>query len=331
MEANNLVPQKLSIVPNQFDHSLLELVERGINAAIGKGDGIVKEMCVHIANSGGKRIRPQLVLQSGAVFSLINAKMVDAAVAAELIHMASLVHDDVIDKSGLRRGKPSVNRQWGNHAAVLCGDWLFAQAFGLLSGRGLAGCMRVMVDAIQRMCQGELLQAAYQYNLNVDLDTYIAVISMKTAKLLESCCKAGALSGNAAIHGVRALGEFGLNIGIAFQIIDDILDFQGCSGKTGKPKDEDLRQGILTLPVILLLKDPKYGGQARKLLSCGDFSDESLAAINEMLYLSNSIEAARRIAWSYIDKAQHCLEILPQTESLKYLYNMAALLREREK
>lgn len=333
MEATitNPIYQITSHVAKENEPTLIELVEKGINTSIGKSEGLVHEMCASIASSGGKRIRPQLVLQSGVAFSAANAKMVDAAVAAELIHMASLVHDDVIDQSGLRRGMPSVNRQWGNHAAVLCGDWLFAQAFALLSGKGLAGCMHVMVDAIQSMCQGELIQAANQYNLNVGFDTYIEAISMKTAKLLESCCKAGALSGNADASGVQALGEFGLNIGIAFQIIDDILDFQGCSAKTGKPKDEDLRQGIITLPIIVLLKDAKYGGQARELLSCGDFSDELLATINEMLYASDSIEVARQIASSYIDKAQRCLEALPKSESVTILHNMASLLRQREK
>lgn len=313
------------------DDGIIKLVERGINAAIAQSEGIVHEMCAHIAGSMGKRIRPQLLLRCGAAFSPVNAGMVEAAVAAELIHMASLVHDDVIDRSGLRRGKSSVNKQWGNHAAVLCGDWLFAKAFGLLSEKGLTGCMRAMVEAIQSMCQGELQQAANRYNLGIGLDTYMDVISKKTAKLLECCCKAGALCGNASESGVQALGDFGLNIGIAFQIIDDILDFQGSSGKMGKPKGEDLRQGIVTLPIILLLKDNKYGGQARNLLSNGNFTAKSVSVINEMLYASNSIESSCRVAWSHIDKAQCCLEALPQSESRAFLYNLATSLRQREK
>jgi heptaprenyl diphosphate synthase len=163
------------------------------------------------------------------------------------------------------------------------------------------------------------------------LDVYLEVISKKTASLLEACCKAGALSGNADASGVKALGEFGLNLGIAFQIVDDILDFQGSADKMGKPKGEDLSRGIITLPVILLLKDGKYGGPAKDLLSDGRFNAKSVAALHEMLFACDAAESSWQMAWSYIGKAQTCLEALPQSESRTYLHDLASALRQREK
>jgi heptaprenyl diphosphate synthase len=309
---------------------VMALAENGVQEAIADSEGVVREMCDHIAQSGGKRIRPQLVVYSGLTISRINNRMICAAVAAELIHMASLVHDDIIDVSDLRRGKPSVNKQWGNHAAVLCGDWLFAKAFGILSGKGLADSMVYMVDAIQSMCHGELIQASNKNYIDISLDAYYEQIVKKTAKLLECCCKSGAVAGCAKSPEIKALGEFGLNIGKAFQIIDDVLDFRGNTGKMGKPKGEDLRQGIITLPVILLMQDKEFGGQARELISMGNCRAKDVAAINSMLIASGAMEKAYGVADSFINLAQSHLVGLPDSKSKVYLNNLASSLRRRE-
>lgn len=330
-----LISQELilntSIGKGMRDTNLITLVEKGINEALDDSRGAVRDMCAHIAGAGGKRIRPQLVLYSGLAFSKVTAKMVHAAVAAELIHMASLVHDDIIDISELRRGKPTINKLWGNHAAVLCGDWLFAQAFRILSGRGLSGIMGYMVDAIQCMCQGELLQAANNGNLNTSVDAYFEQITMKTAKLLECSCMAGAAAGRANKEEIKALGDFGLNIGMAFQIIDDILDIRGNSGLMGKPKGEDIRQGIITLPVILLLQDERYGCTARELISKARLDEENLTALRDLLAKCGSLDKAYAIGGSYIDKALGNLDGLPDSESKGFLHELATSLRQREK
>lgn len=308
----------------------LELVEKGIRDAIAGSEGIVRDMCAHIAGSGGKRIRPQLVLHCGLAFSLVNKSMIQAAVAAELIHMASLVHDDIIDRSDLRRGSPSVNKLWGNHAAVLCGDWLFAKAFGILASIGVGPCMGYMVDAIQAMCHGEVLQAMNIGNVEIDANTYFSQISKKTAKLLEGCCKCGASTGGGNTAEIRALGGFGLNIGVSFQIIDDILDFRGNSGTMGKPKGEDLGRGVVTLPVIFLLQDGKYGPDARKLLA-GGIGDGEFQTILQMLETSGAIEKAYLVAVAYIESAQACLDLLPDSQSKIILYEIASSLMKRDK
>lgn len=307
----------------------LSLVNRRISESVSNAVGAVREMCGHVAGSCGKMIRPQLVLMSGTAFSRLNDRMIDAAVAAEFIHMASLVHDDVIDQSNLRRGKPSVNQKWGNHAAVLCGDWLFAQAFAILSGAGLGPCMRFMVKAIQSMCHGEMLQAASRYNADIGTDTYYDVIAGKTAHLMESCCKSGAAAGGADGKKIEALGQYGLNIGLAFQIIDDILDFAGDAERMGKPKCGDLRQGIFTLPVILLLRDAGFGNDARAALAGNDLSENAVETVRGLLQAGGAIDAAYSTAWSLIDRALNCLDFLPDSESKTALCNLARTLRNR--
>lgn len=311
-------------------NNIFHLLDEKIQAAISDSDGVIQQMCAHIANSGGKRIRPQLVLSCGTILSnKLNDTVINAAVAAELIHMASLVHDDIIDRSPLRRNKPSVNKLWGNHAAVLCGDWLFAKAFGILSGRGMDASMAYMVEAIQAMCQGEIIQACNKNNIEVSLETYYMQITYKTAKFLECCCKAGAVTGKASYAGIKAAGEFGLNIGLAFQIIDDILDLSGTAKVMGKPKGEDLRQGIITLPVILLLQDGEAGGQAKELLAKGNCNAQGLAIINGLLSSSGALKEAYRIAWSFIDTAQRSLDEIPDSESKVFLHKLATNLRHR--
>lgn len=312
------------------DKDVIALIENGIQEALSDSKGVIRDMCLHITNAGGKRIRPRLVMYSGLAFSKVTSRIINAAVAAELIHMASLVHDDIIDLSGLRRGKPTINKLWGNHAAVLCGDWLFAKAFRILSGRGLATCMGYMIDSIQSMCHGEILQASNKRNLDIGIDAYFDQISMKTATLLECCCKSGAITGRASEAEIKVLGSFGLNIGMAFQIIDDILDIRGNACLMGKPKGEDIRQGIITLPVIFLLQDRRFGCAARELISKASFDAEDMAELGNLFAKSAAADKAYDIAGDYIDKAQNNLIGLPDSESKMFLYSLASSLRLRE-
>lgn len=302
-----------------------ELAEMKIRGAVEKSEGLVREMCTHLLLSGGKRLRPRLVLQSGMAFSRANEKMISAAAASELIHMASLAHDDVIDRAALRRGRPSANKLWGNHAAVLCGDWLFAEAFALLSGRGLSRCMGWMVEAIQQMCHGEVLQAGNLGNLDIGEEAYFELISKKTARLTEACCRCGAAAGGAGEDGIEALGGFGLNLGIAFQIADDVLDFRGRPEATGKPAGEDLSRGVITLPVIHLLKDGRHGERARELLAAGGAAERK--AVGTLLSESGALDGAGCIAAEYVDRALACLGCLPDSESKRFLAGLAERLR----
>lgn len=313
-----------------IESPMSELIEASIEKSLSGDKGVICDMCNHMVKAGGKRIRPLLVLYSGLVFSGMSDELINASVAAELIHMASLVHDDIIDNSNFRRSKPSVNHMWGNHFSVLCGDYLFAKAFGILSGGRLLKSLDVMIEAIESMCTGEIIQAENKFRQDMDIGTYYKQITGKTAVFLECCCKSGASTGGAQPHQIKVLGEYGLNMGIAFQIIDDILDFRGNTKTMGKPKGEDLRQGIVTLPVVLLLKDNKYGDIVKEMISGRRIQTRDIATVNNLLSETGAIDEAFTIAASHIDKARECLRTMPQSEYTGFLDALPGMLEPAE-
>ena len=307
----------------------LEIIERELYSSLGDSSGIIREMCTHMINSGGKRIRPLLVLYSGLAFSGISNDLINAAVAAELIHMATLAHDDIIDNSELRRNRPSLNKVWSNQFGVLCGDFLFSKAFGMLSRNKLLKNLDFMVEAIDNMCNGEILQANNRFNVTTDLNSYYEQIAKKTAIFMECCCKSGACIGDANEPQMRAIGGYGLNLGLAFQIMDDILDFCGNTMTMGKPKGEDFRQGIITMPAILLLTNEKYSSQVNGIISKREYSEQDFGSIVELLYSSGAVDKSHKKAVFHIDAAQNCLEPLPETPYRDCLYHLAEKLKFR--
>lgn len=308
---------------------ILEDIEIELYNTLADSKGAIREMCSHILSAGGKRIRPLLVYYSGRIFEGAPEELVKAAVAAELIHMASLVHDDIIDNSDLRRSRPSVNKIWGNHFAVLCGDYLFAKAFGILAGSRLTKSMDYMVHAIQNMCHGEILQASDRFNGEVSLTSYYERIAMKTGIFIECCCKSGAVIAGAGDMQLQMVGEYGLNLGLAFQIIDDILDFCGEVEVMGKPRCEDLMQGSITLPVLLLMGDKNYEGPVKEMIQGRLVTEQAADHITALLHETGTIRQAFEIASSHIEKAKHCLGFLPQTENAAFLYDLADMLKGR--
>lgn len=307
----------------------MEIVERELDSVLLKSEGAVNTMCSHILKAGGKRIRPLLVLYSGMIFSPASMELAKAAAAAELIHMASLVHDDIIDNSDLRRKKPSVNKLWGRHFAVLSGDYLFARAFGILSGNRLIRSMDYMVEAIENMCKGEILQAGNRFNLEISLDTYYEIITSKTAIFLKNCCKSGAAISGAVGEQVDAAGEFGLDLGLAFQIIDDVLDFCGDGAVMGKPVGEDLRQGIITMPIILLLMAEESSAGIRNAILEKEPEDEFIRRISGMMNKSGIIEKSFEIAAGHIEAARRHLCVLPESPYTECLYKLTDMLMTR--
>lgn len=307
----------------------IELIEKELFNALSDSAGTVREMCSHILNAGGKRIRPMLVLYSGLVFSGPTENIIQASVAAELIHMASLVHDDIIDSSDLRRNKPSVNRVWGNHFAVLCGDYLFARAFGILSRIRPAKSMEYMVAAIQDMCHGEIIQAEARYSL-IDTDMYYEIIRKKTASFLECCCLSGGAAAGASAEMLEALGKYGLNLGFAFQILDDILDFTGDVKVMGKPRGEDLRQGNITLPVLMLMQEDGCGGRLSEYITRGAVPEDAIDEVTRQLADTGILKECYGIVNRHIDAAKDCVDCLPQNTHTVFLRNLADKLRLRD-
>ena len=221
----------------------------------------------HTLSAGGKRLRPALVvLAAHAVRQLFSAHTVFAsAAAAELIHMASLIHDDVVDGSEERRGRPTANAQFGNQISVLVGDYLLAKSIYLAAREGNIDVICVFSKVTVGLSEGEVLQITAKGDVDTSEETYLTIIQKKTAGFIAGCCEVGAMLAGAAPEQVDALTRYGLNCGLAFQIADDLLDYTGDPHKTGKPQCGDLREGKMTLPLILTLRDVSEAERAHLL------------------------------------------------------------------
>lgn len=278
---------------------------------------------------GGKRLRPALVLLCGTFYPAQQSELIDTAAAVELIHTASLVHDDVIDHASTRRGQPTVSARWGDRQAVLYGDFLFARSFSLLTKHGLTGTLGNMTRAISMMCEGEIEQSALLYNCSVTEADYLAYIHKKTAYFLSACCLAGAEACNMPANERKALAAFGLQLGYAFQVTDDLLDITGHAGTMGKPVMHDLKEGNLTLPVIKLLRDSRYGFQVKKVIEERAFSADNLLFLRSAMDDCGIVEETRERARSLLSRAKQNLEKLPLKPPRQILSRLADYVGRR--
>lgn len=322
-------PEFQSVLWNASSFANAALIEAQLIEAIDDSQGRIREICFHILKAGGKRVRPLLVCYSGLMFGPDSEELKRTAVAVELIHMASLIHDDVIDGSELRRNHPTVQKKWGSHQAVLGGDYLFAKAFGVLADSGLVKPLGIMVRAVQEMCQGEILQDGDQFNPKVSLEQYYDRIAKKTAVLLEASCKAGALVSGADELEVIDIGRFGLNLGLAFQIIDDILDLCGDESKMGKAKYTDLIKGNLTLPIILLMEQPQYQGWLLEIFKGQNLSQSVLTEIEGVVKESGVMRQAFAIGVSHLEQARNGLRSFTENPARQFLENLTYMLQAR--
>jgi len=317
-----------SIPKHQFTELLF--VEDQLQAVLQKADGLIQQTCISLLQSGGKRIRPLLTLYCGMCFAPLNPLMIQAAVASELIHMASLIHDDVIDESATRRGKPTVVSQYGNHAAILTGDYLFAEAFSILSRQQLLSCMSYLVEAIQAMCYGEVTQADEQFSSSVDTEGYFSRIANKTGILLAACCQSGAILAGALSKEITLMREYGLNLGYAYQITDDILDINGDVESLGKPVGSDFVNGNITLPMLYLLDKPIYGSWLREIINMRKITDQGIQSIREALISTGCIEQAYATAIQCINNAKASLDTIPSSHNKTTLLSLADSILHRK-
>lgn len=247
-----------ALAPIQAD---LRAVTRRMLAALR--DPVARRV-VYLIAAGGKRLRPALVLLTGATGpSPDRAALIDTAAAVELIHTATLIHDDIIDQSRLRRAQPTFHARWGTERALLTGDYLYATAFTMLAQVTHPAITRIMAGVCQRLCRGELREVEARYRLDVTQAEYLAIIRDKTASLIGGCCHSGAVLGGCDAVTVRRLTAFGLNFGLAFQIIDDCLDLIGNQRELGKSVLADLDKGALSLPIIYLARTLTPRARAR--------------------------------------------------------------------
>ncbi len=307
----------------------LSLVEELIQRRFAATDGILREICQHALEAGGKRVRPLLVILCGKMFGPVSERLLWPAAALEMVHMASLIHDDIIDHAAYRRNQLSVVGAWGGHLAVLAGDFLFATVFEILATHCPGAVLQSTVATIQTMCQGEINQAHDRFNPGVNRETYYQRIYAKTGTLLECCCRAGGISAAAPEGAIEALAVFGRELGFAYQVIDDILDYAGKPDQTGKPGWEDFHQGTVTLPLILLMEDPEQRRWLSQRLSTRDTSDSVRQELGERLQRSGSIRSARQIAAQHVSRAKRALNQLPANEERALLMDLTDRLLVR--
>ena len=265
------------------------------NASLSHDDGLLGSALSHIRQRGGKRMRPILILLTARNFGQVSEVTTHAAIALELLHTASLVHDDVVDESGERRGQSSLNATYDNKVAVLVGDYILSTALLNVSHTGNQKIVQILAELGQTLASGEILQLSNIQNQEFSEDVYYQIIKNKTAALFEACCKIGAISAQADDEGVDAAAKFGQNIGLIFQIRDDIFDYYD-SKEIGKPTGNDMAEGKLTLPVIYALNHSHLESMltlARKV-KAGTVNADEIAVLVEFTKEQGGIEYAER-------------------------------------
>jgi octaprenyl-diphosphate synthase len=292
----------------------LEAVERILTQTLHSSRPCVVELVAHLEHYRGKRLRPALLLLTARACGRMTPAHHTLGAVVEMIHTATLVHDDVLDGAVVRRHAPTVNAGWGNHASILLGDFLFTHAFHLASTLDDVRACRIIGAATNRVCEGELQQCTERGNLGLDEEEYLDMIDGKTAELTACCCRLGALFSGASEPAVERLARYGRWLGIAFQITDDLLDLCGDERAAGKSLGTDLEQQKLTLPLIRLLQQVPPGSAAplRQILqSPGNHKRD---ALQPYLGESDALLYAQRRAEDFAARARAELECLPPSE-----------------
>ncbi|ASS91744.1 MULTISPECIES: heptaprenyl diphosphate synthase component II [Aeribacillus] len=306
----------------------LEVIENELLSSVQTKDPLIREAGIHLLQAGGKRIRPVFVLLSGMFGDYNIDRMKPVAVALELIHSASLVHDDVIDNAELRRGKPTVNAKWDNRIAMYVGDYLFARALEIITELDEPLIHRVLSKALVELCLGEIEQINDKYNFDQSYRTYVKRIKRKTALLIAVSCQLGALASGAPESVCKKLYLYGYYVGISYQIIDDLLDFTSTEEELGKPVGSDLLQGNITLPVLFAMQNEELRKKIVKINN--QTTAEEIKPIIYEIKKSRAIEQSMNISDRYLQKSFHQLEGLKHGKARTSLYNIAKYIGKRK-
>ncbi|MCI0739149.1 MAG: polyprenyl synthetase family protein [Gemmataceae bacterium] len=301
----------------------LEAAERILQDTIDTTRPGVSRLLDHLTHYRGKRLRPSLLLLTARACGALTHKHHVLAAVVEMIHTATLVHDDVLDDATVRRHASTINAAWGNQASILLGDYLFTHAFHLTSTLGDAEACRLIGEATNRVCSGELFQICQRGNLELAEEAYFAMIDGKTAELTSCCCRLGALYAGMPEQAVEALAAFGRSLGMAFQIADDLLDLVGEERKAGKSLGTDLEQGKLTLPLIYLLRQaaPEKRSWYRAILESPENHKREL--LSPDFLASGVIDDARRRAEVFAHHAAEQLACLPDSSFKSILESLS--------
>jgi len=299
-------------------------VNKTILARTGSDVAMIPEVANHLISSGGKRLRPMLTLATAGLCGYTGEGHIKLAASVEFMHTATLLHDDVVDESDMRRGKLAARMLWGNEASVLVGDFLLGQAFKMMVEVGSLQCLDVLSSAAAVIAEGEVMQLSAAKDTQTSEDAYLEVIRAKTAALFAAACEVGPILAGRAKADVEACRGYGANLGIAFQLIDDALDYGGSAAKLGKNVGDDFREGKITLPVVLSFR---RGTEAerdfwRRTLERGEIADgdleTALATMKKHRALEDTVERARH----YGAMARDALELFPASQWKRALFDV---------
>jgi octaprenyl-diphosphate synthase len=329
----------------------LALVEREIAAQNGAAIEPVSEISSYLCEGGGKRLRPALLLLAAGASGYRGESAIRMGAVVEMIHSATLIHDDVIDGANTRRGRPSANARWGNHMSVLAGDWLYMQSFEMALRERNFAILDILIDLTQNMVEGELLQLTRLGRIDLSEVEATELAYRKTACLFSGCSRLGAVLGKQPKAVEEALAEYGRNAGLAFQLVDDLLDFTASPEKLGKPVLSDLKEGKVTLPLIFALEaatptaaegngdgdghpHSHSNGEGRRLvakvLEERDFQSVRAEQITRLVKETGALERSAKLAREYVSRAKASLSELPDTEYRRALLAVPDFILDRE-
>lgn len=328
---------KLDLILSPVRKKLSSFEER-LKESLSSDSRLISEVTYHLLSMRGKRLRPALVFLSFGLCGnsnpdpKTNSFAINVALAIELIHNATLLHDDVIDQSQKRRGQVSVNHKWNNLVSVLMGDFLLANAFKLLVETGSPSLLSAISNATEQVSIGEMNQVQERHNYELDEKTYLQIIGEKTASLFDASCESGAIAAEADQKSRGQLKSYGQNLGMAFQITDDLLDWVGETEKTGKGLGNDLKEGKITLPLIHTLKEADKSSRTKILgLLENDFNQKDFDQILSLIRGNGGVEYAHQKARTFGEKALSQISDLKDSEYKESLENLVSFVIKRDK
>ena len=303
----------------------LDDIEKALSDNLNPYLDLVSEVAGHLLFSGGKRLRPLLMVLSARLCGYTGNYEKTFSTALEYLHTATLLHDDLVDDAAMRRGKEVAHSNWGNSITVLVGDYLLARALSISAGTGRLRVIQILAELTENMSQGEVHQLMRKGDINLEEAEYLEVIRRKTAMLFEAACRVSAIIADAAHESEQALADYGYNLGIAFQMADDLFDYTLTTSDFGKEVGADLREGKLTLPVIYALRQSSAEDKEMmiKIIQDHNFSVEDFKALIELLEKYGGLAYTQKVAASYIDKAKQALSIFEPSQTKSIMLDIA--------
>lgn len=305
-------------------------VEKEIHKALKTRQKTLTKGVEELLKAGGKRLRPALVILSSQFGDYNRKQIVPLAAGIEILHMATLVHDDIIDDADIRRGVPTTQAKWGKDMAVFTGDFLLTRAFSLITQNVEFENMHKLSNVMKAICEGEIDQYEFRFDLDTNVNDYLKRIGRKTALLFSLSCRVGAEESKCGQRDTWNLWQFGKNLGMAFQIVDDLLDFSGDVGTVGKPLLADFANGVFTLPIIYTARDSTYREKLQEIVDRDEYSREELKYVQSLVYESGGMDYSQNLAQRYIDKAMNNFDGLPNIPARDFLKDLVIELQDRE-